>query len=274
MSLGGLLVYLVSLGNWQEGWRIPFIILGLLSLLISGFRRQLLESPLFLQLQQKNKLSRNPIKQILTHYKLRLILIFTLCTFYCVTVYVICGTFYTYLSEVSPFGSSQAKLYVTLMQLEMACFMPIVGWNFSRLAINHLFLLGACAIMLMTVLVFMVATTSQLWLLLSILTLCALAYAIAATAVLRILYDLVPTTVRCTSVSVLYNVAAATFGGTTPLVTQAMLQHGLRYGPALYVGIFALVAMVVVFIADNIYYSNSSIIMQEEVQSEIGLPSL
>ena len=260
MCIGGLLAYFVSLSHWQESWRIPFLVLGSASLLLSFYRSQLLESPLFLQLQKQQQLSHNPIKQAFTFYKFRLFLILALCAFLCVSVYICGGTFYTYLAKVSPLGSSQTKLYASMMQLEMAIFMPIVGWYSSLfLSSYRLFMIGALSMAAMSIVMFMVATTQQHWVLLSVLTLYAWTYAMGVTAVLRLLYDLVPTVVRCTSVCVLYNFAAATFGGTAPLIAQTMLNHGLNYGPSLYVVFITTITMGIMFISENSYLSETSL---------------
>lgn len=73
--MGGCIAALVCWGITQDGapiwfWRIPFLVGGLLAFIIFLFRIKIQETDDYIEILNKHKLSKNPIKDIIQHHRL------------------------------------------------------------------------------------------------------------------------------------------------------------------------------------------------------------
>jgi MHS family proline/betaine transporter-like MFS transporter len=63
-----------------------------------------------------------------------------------------------------------------------------------------------------------------------------------------LLVELFPTRIRSTGVGISYNISAAVFGGTTPLVMTKMIQHSQNSQyMAYYIMIFAVLSLIALY---------------------------
>ncbi len=70
MFLGAIISYLVVLSDVDYAWRIAFITIGLLSMIITFFRKQLIESPKFLKIIKNSTENNTNILRTLYKYKI------------------------------------------------------------------------------------------------------------------------------------------------------------------------------------------------------------
>lgn len=234
-TFGGLLLgsLVVSLTNTlldtssveQWGWRIPFMLglpLGMVGLLL---RRHLPETPEFLQRQKID--SDIPIYQLLRNYWPRLLVASGLVLFGAIsfTLWFVWLPFY--IGQNSTQSIKLVFLINSCNLLIILSIIPLVGYLADRGAARNWFTIGA--------LLSFVATWPLLeninplqptafWLLQGFF---ALSTACAYAVVPRLLYDCFPVAVRCSGISLAYNVANL-LASFVPLVATILVHQQVQ----------------------------------------------
>ena len=254
MSLSGgmLLGSLVSVGvaklmpveafeAW--GWRIPFL-LGLIVSLVGVYVRVVLhESPVYLKAKESNDLSSKPVREVLNSYSKELLVGIGLYLTVCVPFYMLTLFMKSYMTETLHFSSVET-LRVNLWSLAVATASIPVGAYFSDLY-------GRRPVMKYTAVVIMLFAYPFLWLLqntsMEVVITSQLIFAglvgFYMGPIPAVLVELFPTRVRFTGVSASYNLSVAAFGGTAPLVGTWIVNHMRHDSVALYIVFFVLMTL-------------------------------
>lgn len=254
MSLSGgmLLGSLVSVGvaktmpvaAFEEwGWRIPFL-LGLVVSLVGVYVRVALhESPIYLKAKESNDLSSEPVREVLRSYSKELLVGIGLYLTVCVPFYMLTLFMKSYMTESLGFTSVET-LRVNLWTLAVATAAIPVGAYFSDIY-------GRRPVLKYTTMVIMVAAYPFLWLLqntnMEVVLFSQLVFAglvgFYMGPIPAVLVELFPTRVRFTGVSASYNLSVAAFGGTAPLIGTWIVNHTRHDSIALYIVFFTVMTL-------------------------------
>ena len=257
INLGALLASLVvnllshtlqpaALLSW--GWRLSFCLGGLLGAVSYYLRRQLYETPLFLDLKKQKKLSYLPIKQVVTKYPIKMLqgallaslnAVITSLFFLFMPTYL--NTFFNYPFPTLIGLHSLLTVYVTLISLGVAYLADKWGYlTCLRFGSGALLLLGYPLYSLFAYHSFPLVVLSEL-LLVSF-------GAIIFNTFPSILVGLYPTEVRFTGVALAYNLGYSLAGGLTPLCVMALIHFtGNTLAPSGFLILFALFAWIASF---------------------------
>ncbi|NWA41120.1 MFS transporter [Pseudomonas reactans] len=216
------------------GWRIPFLF-GLLIGPIGYFiRRNLDESPAFLEDSEK---SETPFKDVIREYPKQAFASFAMVVLWTVCIYVILFYMPTYSVRVLQLPQSASFMAAIVGGSVISLCSPITGWLSDQVGRKWL-LGGASAAMLVLAWPLFTMIVSQP----SLLTLCifqAVFGVLIATytgPILAALSETFPTKVLSTGLSVAYNLAVMTFGGFASLILTWLIQTtGTPTAPAFYV---------------------------------------
>lgn len=234
-SLGSLLVTVLNatLGDdtmLSWGWRIPFFIAGPMGIVGLYLRLKLEDTPAYRkQLDahdakvKETESAGREIGTIFVRFWRPLLVCIGLVILYNVTNYMITAYLPTYFTEVIHRSQLSADLLVLLSMLVVVVIIVGIGALSDRIGRRPVFAIGAVAQIVLAIPCFLLFGASSLWapMVASIVFGVILACFAAPTA--STLPALFPTTVRYGALSIGFNIAVSAFGGTTPLITSALV---------------------------------------------------
>jgi MHS family proline/betaine transporter-like MFS transporter len=235
------------------GWRIPFLVGGLVIVPLAYLsRKRLPETESFEELKSKNETTSSPIAATLKNdYKPFLIIIFgtaALTTaFYGAITYMT-----TYIVTVAKLNLSIA-LTATLTSLVFVTFLtPVFGFLSDRFKTRKkLFLLSTLLLIPVTPIYFLAVGTHQLEKIILMAGIFGLASSIGTGTLISFISESFPTSERVTG-NASYNISAAYFGGFAPVISIALI--GLLHSalaPAYYVMTVAVISAVAICFAKD-----------------------
>jgi len=244
--LGALLANTLSddqLASW--GWRIPFVVGGVLGLVGLWLRRSMDETEQFEENKAKAEALRNPLLLTLReHPKAVAQLVgFTLLSTLC---------YYTFFSALTPFAVEQQKLdagmVFTALSIATALFVVLqypFGWTADRFGRKPQMLIWSGAIALLVVpLSKLVVPGASFGSMLLVFCVGLGLYAMLSSIAPAIMSELFPTELRGLGIGAWYNLTVAVFGGTAPLVIQWLGGMGHSSWFFWYVAVGAVIAFV------------------------------
>lgn len=233
-----------QLSDW--GWRIPFVIGGILGLAILLLRRNMVESALFLTRQAREREDPTSMTRR-EHLRQGL------------TVLGVCAggslAYYTVFSALSPVlisghGAQANHTFIALTigtVVYTALLYPfgILSDTIGRQRQLMLFsVVAACLLLGLNPF-----AGPELWRLVALFSLSGAVVAIFSAQNTVLTAELFPTAVRATSLGLWLNLCAAVFGGTAPFILQAMTKIG---HPGLFYCYGAVMCLVGLFAAQNV----------------------
>ncbi|MFF9127109.1 MFS transporter [Streptomyces sp. NPDC014889] len=211
------------------GWRVPFLIAGPLGVIGLYMRLRLEESPAFQQQLDEHerslaqKSAGSELRAVVRNHWGALLICMGLVLLYNVTNYMVTGFLPTYQTETLHRSSGSADLLVLLGMVWIVLLITFIGRLSDHVGRRPVYGISAAAMIVLAVPSFLLIKMHGTWapvcgiLILSTLLAC---FAAPSAATLPALF---PTAVRYAAMGIGFNIAVAAFGGTTPLVTAALV---------------------------------------------------
>ena len=232
----------VQIQSW--GWRVPFLIGGLVALYSAILRSSITETTLLVSASERLK---SPISAALKgHWKLMLqmvaLLLPTAILYFVIFVYAA-----SYLTDQMHFTTSQALDITTLNLIAIALLSLWIGRLSDRFGRRPLFLFGAIGTLLLAWPLWWLMHQDNIYLVFlgqfGFSAFNAIGWGLSIT----VLVEMAPAKLRCSTVSMGYNIAMAAFGGTTPIVaTYLVSRTGDDFMPVYYVMAATIVSLFVI----------------------------
>ena len=205
------------------GWRIAFVVGGLLGLASFWLRRSFEESPEFAELKRLSAASKEPLGELVRTHPAQ---IFVGIAAQAVTA-VFAGLFFAYmpayLTAVSQYDPSTAVFAQTYGVVLHAALIVYVGWLSTRYPPYLLLRIGA-SLLALGAYPFYAALSGHSLNIIVLMTMAALAGAFVNGTFAFVTADLFPTRIRFSGVAVVQNISQTAFGGTAPLVATALVR--------------------------------------------------
>lgn len=250
----------VTTSAWGEsamldgGWRIPFLLALPLGILAISLRSRIPESPSFEVAQAKaGKEGLNPIfirhnlPNILKFYWPQILIGIALIAADGTSSYMLTSYMPTYLeTQVGSPAVHTAVAAVVVLVLQ-AVLIPLVGRWSDRIGRRPIYAMAAVGNLILLVPAFWLMHVGTLWslYLAMFLVMVPSAFFLALTG--AVMSELFPTASRFGCVGLTHNLSISIFGGTTPLVSQILVEvTGNSYAPAFYIMFFSAVALIAV----------------------------
>lgn len=224
-----------AMAGW--GWRLPFFIALPLGLVGFYLRTRLAETPVFQEIESEEKAESSAfggLKELLARYWRPILTMFAMVIALNVANYTLLTYLPTYLQTTIGLDPSAATATILIGELVMMALIPFSGALSDRVGRKPMWLTSLIGLLVLSIPLFLLMRQGFGW-------------AIVAFAVLGILYlpqlstisatfpAMFPTQVRYAGFAISYNVATAAFGGTAPLVSDAVIQGtGFDLFPAVY----------------------------------------
>lgn len=232
--------------NW--GWRIAYIISGVICLLIYIFRLRVHETTIFRELKRSHQTVVNPITTVIFSHPASLLRIIGMI---CMgsTFYFFCYIYLPiYLVQVVQLSvSSIASLMSTLITC-MLVMVPIAAFICDLIGRRKLLLFNSFLITVLIVPGFYFLHTQTFGIIFLILGIFTLASSLEQGTTPVAIIENFPANTRYTGVSLGYNIGNGFLGGTVPLICEWLLTAThFSLTPALYITFWALVTFVVIY---------------------------
>ncbi|MES2216890.1 MAG: MFS transporter [Pseudomonadota bacterium] len=232
----------------EFGWRIPYILSGLLSLLVYFTRLHLQETTVFDDLKKTQRLAKNPLKFA---FKNNIPQILRTIGMACMgsTFYYLCFIYMpTFLIQNLHFSFSSASMMMTFFIGSMIFLVPLSGLLCDKIGRRKLLLFNAGLIILITIPGFYFLLEDQFKVVLLVLGLFTVASSLEQATTSVAVVENYPPTARYTGLSIGYNISNAVFGGTAPLVCDWLIyKTGFLLAPAFYIVFCAILTGSVVY---------------------------
>ncbi len=236
----------------QWGWRIPFVLGTLIAVVGWYVRTRVPESPAFESIRRAGGLASAPVRDVFISHRLAVAKVIGLVWLHGVAFYLLYVYLTTYLVTVTTVPLATVLSLNTVCMTLLALSIPLMGAWSDRIGQTLLLITGSAGLALLSYPSFLWLTSNNLphmiaaQVLLTLLVACYMGPFFAAIA------DLFPTPQRYTGLSVGYNIGAALFGGTAPLVATLLIEwSGNVLAPAFYLSFCATVSLAVTLTLRN-----------------------
>jgi MFS transporter, MHS family, proline/betaine transporter len=234
------------------GWRLSFIIGGLLGVCGWYLRRRLHETHAFQYVQNHHQILKSPVTTTFKNYKKQFFQTFCLSS-------IAAGAFYVsyffsafFLMEIFQLPLTQ-MLLLNAGILTISCIsLPIFGKLGDRFGIKRLLILSSMGVILLPYFMFYFAVEKNLPLTLLFQLVLTLFLSMNYALIPAFLWKIFPTPVRYTGVGVGYNLSNAILGGPAPLLSVSLIKlTGNNIAPAFYFILLGVVSLIPFFQKDH-----------------------
>lgn len=235
------------------GWRIPFLTAIPLGIVAVYLRTRIPETPAFEDnidgtTEQTVKDADDPYARlsligVIRHHWRALLIGFAIVAATNTAGYALTSYMPVYLEEQIGMHSASAAAVTAPVLVVMSLLLPLVGGWSDRVGRKPIYVAAVVSTLVLLVPAFLIMNTGSLAAVVVALIMVAIPTGLYVALSASALPALFPTASRYSGMGLSYNLAVSIFGGTTPLVTQFLLQQtGLDIIPALYIMVFAVFA--------------------------------
>jgi MFS transporter, MHS family, proline/betaine transporter len=245
--VGTLAAFMPATFIQEWAWRLPFLLGGILGLLVYFFRLGLTETHVFEKLAQKAELVKVPLWEVIQTAPWQVARIVGLV---CAgsTFYYLCFVYLsTYLTQVSKLTQQHASQLQSFFLLLMLLLVPLAGIVSDRVGRKRMFLWMITLLMLTVVPGFYLLSTGYVPYILIALAIFTVISSMEQGTTSATVVENFPARVRYTGVALGYNIGNALFGGSAPMIAAWLLNTtGNPLSPAFYLMFVASITLVVV----------------------------
>ncbi len=235
------------------GWRLPFIVSLAIGMVAFYIKNHVNESPIYLQAKAHGNLSKAPLKEVFTKHWKELIIAIAIYLTVTLPFYSFTAFFSTYLQQHADVKLKDALIINGIAILFFMFAIPISGYLSDKYGRKPVLMMSALLIALVSYPVFCLLLKGGFIIPLVAQIIFGIALGIYMGPVAAALVELFPTNIRFTGLSLSYNVSAALFGGTAPIVYLNLIKiTGSVMSP-----IFYLIGFITLTMITLLYYRDS-----------------
>jgi MFS family permease len=229
-----------ELVDW--GWRVPFLLGGILGIVAMYLRRWLHETPVFVEMQMKKALANDmPLKTVLRDHQDAVAVSMLLTWMLSAAIVVVILMTPTFLQKIYGFDARTALVANSVATVCLGVGCVLAGILADRFGPKRTIFCGGLLLALSSY-VFYTSIHSHPDLLLPLYAWTGFAVGTVG-AIPHVLVNAFPAKVRFSGMSFSYNVAYAVFGGLTPMIVTLMLKNN-PLAPAHYVVVVCVLGMI------------------------------
>lgn len=235
----------------EFGWRIPFLVALPLGAVAIYFRLRIPETPAFevirdattVETLPDDPMGRHGIVGILKHHWRPVLVCMALVAATQTAGYALTSYMPTYLEEEVGVSNVMAAVATVPVLILMSACLPFIGRWSDRIGRKPIYAIAVVSTLVLLPPAFAIMQIGTEIAVFGALTLVAVPVAFYVAVSASTLPALFPTASRFGAMAIAFNVAVSLFGGTTPLISQWLVQiTGNPYMPAFYIMFFAVLA--------------------------------
>jgi len=243
LSLMGVLTSDAAFLSW--GWRVPFLLSGLLVLVGLWIRLTIAESPLFREVEESHAQAGAPILEVLRRYPKQVLLAIGARVGVDVAFYTFVLFITTYVATYLKLPRNYALNAVLIAAAVQVVLIPVFGSLSDRFARRPVYLAGAIGAAVWVFVFFAMLDTGQFWLIVLATVVALVLHAAMYGPQAAFISEMFPTKVRYTGASMGYQLAGILGGALAPIISVALLN---RYGTSIAVSVYAVLMLLITII--------------------------
>jgi MHS family proline/betaine transporter-like MFS transporter len=250
LTVTGLETVLSQSAMDSYGWRIPFLIAGVLGVVGLYIRLRLSDTPEFETLREEGEVAESPLRALVEAFTTswrQILQIAGLVVIHNVGFYVVFTFLPSYFTKTLEFTKTNAFVSITIASMVALILIPPLGALSDRVGRKPLLIAGSVGFAVFAYPLFLLLNTGSLVAAIAAHAGLAAIEAVFVSASLAAAAELFATRVRSSGYSIGYNVSVAVFGGTAPYVATWLVDRtGNVIAPAFYVIAAAIVTLATV----------------------------
>jgi metabolite-proton symporter len=243
LALMGALTDEPAFLSW--GWRVPFLLSGLLVLVGLWIRMTIAESPLFREVEESHTKAGAPIMEVLRRYPKQVLLAIGARVGVDVAFYTFVLFITTYVATYLKLPRNYALNAVLIAAAVQVALIPFFGSLSDRFARRPVYLAGAIGAAVWVFVFFALFDTGQFWLIVLATVVALVFHAAMYGPQAAFISEMFPTKVRYTGASMGYQLAGIIGGALAPIISVALLD---RFDTSIAVSVYALAMLLVTII--------------------------
>ncbi len=231
-----------DLETW--GWRVPFLIGIAIGFVGFYIRHHTHESPRYARMKESGALSKHPLRDVFTKHPMKVAQAIGMYLSVTVPFYIFSVFMITYYSKIigAPFEDA---LLINLIGMGML--MPIVlmsGWMSDKIGRKRIMVFSAIGYLIFAYPIFALMSSGVFVYAMTAQVIFAIFLGFYIGPIPAVLVELFPTSVRYTGMAISYNICAAIFGGTAPMVSTWLIKTtGYNSVVAVYIILCAIISL-------------------------------
>src|SRR5215211_9245263 len=263
LALMGALTDEPAFLSW--GWRVPFLLSGLLVLVGLWIRMTIAESPLFREVEESHTKAGAPIMEVLRRYPKQVLLAIGARVGVDVAFYTFVLFITTYVATYLKLPRNYALNAVLIAAAVQVVLIPFFGSLSDRFARRPVYLAGAIGAAIWVFVFFALLDTGQFWLIVLATVVALVFHAAMYGPQAAFISEMFPTKVRYTGASMGYQLAGIIGGALAPIISVALLD---RFDTSIAVSVYALAMLLVTIICVLIAPETSKIDLHADPAKE------
>jgi MHS family proline/betaine transporter-like MFS transporter len=227
------------------GWRIPFLLGVPIALIGFYIRHHCEESPTYVTAKREGTLSQSPLRDTVIFERWRILQ--AICIYISVTMpFYLITTYFLSFTERSLGRTKEEAFAVNLSNMLILLVISTVSaWLSDRLGRKRVMISTAVAYLLLSYPLMQLMQRPEFSSILVAQALMAVMIGFYIGPVPAVLVEMFPTRIRSTAMALAYNISAAMFGGTSPMVNEWLIKTtGTNLAIAWYLMLCAVVSLV------------------------------